>query len=244
MRLRPFQQVDVFTATAYRGNPLAVVLDGSGLSTEAMQQFTDWTNLSEATFVLPPTPEGRATGADYRVRIFCPGRELPFAGHPTLGTCHAWLQTGGQPQVAGRVVQECGVGLVTLRRDGERLAFAAPPLIQSGPLPEADVQLIARGLGVARSDVVAHAWCDNGPRWRGVLLRSAAQVLALQPDGAVLAGLDVGVVGPRGKVGVVGATDAATDSATGTEAIAFEVRAFLPGHSGLMEDPLTTPRHE
>ncbi|MDD2693196.1 MAG: PhzF family phenazine biosynthesis protein [Simplicispira sp.] len=239
MRLRPFQQVDVFTATAYRGNPLAVVLDGSGLSTEAMQQFTDWTNLSEATFVLPPTPEGRAAGADYRVRIFCPGRELPFAGHPTLGTCHAWLQTGGQPQVAGRVVQECGVGLVTLRRDGERLAFAAPPLIQSGPLPEADVQLIARGLGVARSDVVAHAWCDNGPRWRGVLLRSAAQVLALQPDGAVLAGLDVGVVGPRGKVGVVGATDAATDSATGDEAIAFEVRAFLPGHSGLMEDPVT-----
>ena len=244
MRLRPFQQVDVFTATAYRGNPLAVVLDGSGLGTEAMQQFTDWTNLSEATFVLPPTPEGRAAGADYRVRIFCPGRELPFAGHPTLGTCHAWLQTGGQPQVAGRVVQECGVGLVTLRRDGEQLAFAAPPLIQSGPLPEADVQLIARGLGVARSDVVAHAWCDNGPRWRGVLLRSAAQVLALQPDGAVLAGLDVGVVGPRGKVGVVGATDAATDSATGDEAIAFEVRAFLPGHSGLMEDPLTTPRHE
>ena len=239
MRLRPFQQVDVFTATAYRGNPLAVVLDGSGMSTEAMQQFTDWTNLSEATFVLPPTPEGRAAGADYRVRIFCPGRELPFAGHPTLGTCHAWLQTGGQPQVAGRVVQECGVGLVTLRRDGERLAFAAPPLIQSGPLAEEDVALIARGLGIARSDVVAHAWCDNGPRWRGVLLRSAAQVLALQPDGAVLAGLDVGVVGPRGKVGVVGATDAATDSATGDEAIAFEVRAFLPGHSGLMEDPVT-----
>lgn len=235
MRLRPFQQVDVFTATAYRGNPLAVVLDGSGLSTEAMQQFTDWTNLSEATFVLPPTPEGRAAGADYRVRIFCPGRELPFAGHPTLGTCHAWLQAGGQPRQSGRIVQECGVGLVTLRRDGERLAFAAPPLIQSGPLPEADVQLIARGLGVARSDVVAHAWCDNGPHWRGVLLRSAAQVLALQPDGTVLAGLDVGVVGPRGKVGVVGATDVAT----GAEAIAFEVRAFLPGHSGLMEDPVT-----
>ena len=239
MRLRPFQQVDVFTATPYLGNPLAVVLDGEGLSTEEMQRFTNWTNLSEATFVLPPTPEGHAAGADYRVRIFCPGRELPFAGHPTLGTCHAWLKAGGQPQVAGRVVQECGVGLVTLRRDGERLAFAAPPLIQSGPLAEEDVALIARGLGIARSDVVAHAWCDNGPRWRGVLLRSAAQVLALQPDGAVLAGLDVGVVGPRGKVGVVGATDAATDSATGDEAIAFEVRAFLPGHSGLMEDPVT-----
>ena len=239
MHLRPFQQVDVFTATPYRGNPLAVVLDGSGLDVAAMQRFTDWTHLSEATFVLPPTPEARAAGADYRVRIFCPGRELPFAGHPTLGSCHAWLQAGGQPQHSDRVVQECGAGLVTLRRDGTRLAFAAPPLLTSGPLDEADVALIARGLKVARSDIVAHAWCDNGPRWRGVLLRSAAQVLALQPDGAVLAGLDVGVVGPRGKVGVVGVTDAATDSATGDEAIAFEVRAFLPGHSGLMEDPVT-----
>ena len=176
MHQRPFQQVDVFTATPYRGNPLAVVLDGSGLSTEAMQDFTNWTNLSEATFLLPPTPEGRAAGADYRVRIFCPGRELPFAGHPTLGSCHAWLKAGGQPQVAGQVVQECGVGLVTLRQNGERLAFAAPPLIQSGPLPEADVALIARGLGVARSDILHHAWCDNGPHWRGVMLASSKQV--------------------------------------------------------------------
>lgn len=231
MRLRPFQQVDVFTATPYRGNPLAVVLDGNGLSTEAMQRFTDWTNLSEATFVLPPTPAARAAGADYRVRIFCPGRELPFAGHPTLGSCHAWLQAGGQPLRSDRVVQECGAGLVTLRRDGKRLAFAAPPLVTSGPLDEPDVALIARGLKVARSDIVAHAWCDNGPRWRGVLLRSAAQVLALQPDAAVLAGLEVGVVGPRGKVGVVGASDA--------EGIAFEVRAFFPGNNGLAEDPVT-----
>ncbi|QPN30128.1 PhzF family phenazine biosynthesis protein [Diaphorobacter sp. JS3051] len=231
MRLRPFQQVDVFTATPYRGNPLAVVLDGEGLSTEEMQRFTNWTNLSEATFVLPPTPEGHAAGADYRVRIFCPGRELPFAGHPTLGTCHAWLQAGGQPRATGRIVQECGVGLVTLRRDGEQLAFAAPPLVKSGPLAEEDVQLIARGLGVARDDIVAHAWCDNGPNWRGVMLRSAEQVLGLRPDGAVLAGLDVGVVGPRGKVGVVGASDA--------EGIAFEVRAFFPGNNGLAEDPVT-----
>ena len=231
MRQRPFQQVDVFTATPYLGNPLAVVLDAEGLATEAMQQFTNWTNLSEATFVLPPTPEGRAAGADYRVRIFCPGAELPFAGHPTLGTCHAWLQAGGQPRTPGRVVQECGVGLVTLRQDGERLAFAAPPLIQGGPLAEDEVALIARGLGVARSDILHHAWCDNGPRWRGVMLRNAAQVLALQPDAAILAGLDVGVVGPRGKVGVVGASDA--------EGIAFEVRAFFPGHSGLAEDPVT-----
>lgn len=231
MRLRPFQQVDVFTATPYLGNPLAVVLDGEGLSTDEMQRFTNWTNLSEATFVLPPTPEGHAAGADYRVRIFCPGRELPFAGHPTLGTCHAWLQAGGQPRATGRIVQECGVGLVTLRRDGEQLAFAAPPLVKSGPLVEDDVQLIARGLGVARDDIVAHAWCDNGPNWRGVMLRSAEQVLGLRPDGAVLAGLDVGVVGPRGKVGVVGASDA--------EGIAFEVRAFFPGNNGLAEDPVT-----
>ena len=232
MRLRPFQQVDVFTDTPYLGNPLAVVLDGEGLSTEALQQFTHWTNLSEATFVLPPTPEGRAAGADYRVRIFCPGRELPFAGHPTLGTCHAWLQAGGQPRTAGRIVQECGVGLVPLRQDGDRLAFAAPPLIQGGPLAEEDVVRIARGLGVARADILHHAWCDNGPRWRGVLLRSAEQVLALQPDGAVLAGLDVGVAGPRGKVGVVGAQGAGEDTA-------FEVRAFFPGHNGLAEDPVT-----
>ncbi len=231
MRLRPFQQVDVFTDTPYLGNPLAVVLDGEGLSTEALQQFTHWTNLSEATFVLPPTPEGRAAGADYRVRIFCPGRELPFAGHPTLGTCHAWLQAGGQPRTAGRIVQECGVGLVPLRQDGDRLAFAAPPLIRGGPLAEEDVVRIARGLGVARADILHHAWCDNGPRWRGVMLRSAEQVLQLQPDGAILAGLDVGVVGPRGKVGVVGASDA--------EGIAFEVRAFFPGNNGLTEDPVT-----
>ena len=208
-----------------------MVLDGTGLSTKAMQDFTHWTNLSEATFVLPPTAEGHAAGADYRVRIFCPGRELPFAGHPTLGSCHAWLEAGGTPQRAGTVVQECGVGLVTLRQDGDRLAFAAPPLLKSGPLDEAEVSLIARGLGVARSDILHHAWCDNGPNWRGVMLRSAEQVLALRPDGAILAGLDVGVVGPRGKVGVIGSTD--------LEGIAFEVRAFFPGNNGLVEDPVT-----
>lgn len=226
MKTRHFTQVDVFTATPYLGNPLAVVLDGSNLSTGQMQHFTNWTNLSECTFLLPPTQEG----ADYRVRIFCPGRELQFAGHPTLGTAHAWLAAGGRPQ-GEHVVQECGVGLVKIRRDGARLAFAAPPLRRSGPLDEADVALIARGLGVAREDIVAHSWCDNGPGWRGVMLRSAAQVLELKPDAAVLAGLDIGVVGPRGKVGVVGATDA--------DDIAFEVRAFFPGNNGLTEDPVT-----
>jgi PhzF family phenazine biosynthesis protein len=227
MRSRPFKQVDVFTAVPYRGNPLAVVLDGDGLSTEEMQHFTNWTNLSEATFLLPPTQDG----ADYRVRIFCPGRELPFAGHPTLGSCHAWLEAGGRPR-GEHVVQECGVGLVRLRRGGERLAFAAPPLRKSGPLDEADVALIARGLGLARADIVDHAWCDNGPNWRGVMLRSAEQVLAVKPDAAVLAGLDIGVVGPRGKVGVVG-------SRPGGDQCAFEVRAFFPGNNGMAEDPVT-----
>ncbi len=225
--LRAFKQVDVFTATPYRGNPLAVVMDGRGLSTEQMQHFTNWTNLSECTFILPPThPQ-----ADYQVRIFCPGRELPFAGHPTLGTAHAWLQAGGAPK-AEQLVQECGIGLVSIRRDGQRLAFAAPPLLRSGPLDEADVALIARGLGLARSEIVAHAWCDNGPRWRGVLLDSAEKVLSLRPDAAVLAGLDVGVVGPRGKVGVVGPGKADADTQ-------FEVRAFFPGNNGLTEDPVT-----
>ncbi|CAA9428886.1 MAG: Phenazine biosynthesis protein PhzF like [uncultured Ramlibacter sp.] len=229
MRARPFKQVDVFTATAYLGNPLAVVLDGTGLSTDQMQAFTNWTNLSEATFLLPP----EAAGADYRVRIFCPGRELPFAGHPTLGSCHAWLQAGGRPK-GEHVVQECGIGLVKLRRVGDRLAFAAPPLRKSGPLPEPDVALIARGLRIAREDIVQHAWCDNGPNWRGVMLRSAEQVLALQPDAAVLAGLDVGVVGPRGKVGVIAAHAQARANDCD-----FEVRAFFPGNNGIAEDPVT-----
>lgn len=221
MPTRAFKQVDVFTTTPYRGNPLAVVLDGTGLDTATMQHFTNWTNLSECTFVLPPTPEGAAAGADYRVRIFCPGRELPFAGHPTLGTCHAWLQAGGTPR-GEQVVQECGVGLVKIQRDGDRLAFAAPPLRRGGPLDEADLVLIARGLGVAREDISAHAWCDNGPQWRGVMLRSAEQVLALRPDAECLEGLEIGVVAPQ--------TSGETQ---------FEVRAFFPGNHSLTEDPVT-----
>ncbi len=224
LKTRPFKQVDVFTATPYLGNPLAVVLDGSGLSTAQMQLFTNWTNLSEATFLLPPEhPQ-----ADYKVRIFCPGRELPFAGHPTLGSCHAWLQAGGQPKSAGHIVQECGVGLVKLLQsqgpNGQRLAFAAPPLIRSGPLPEADVERIACGLRIPRSDILRHAWCHNGPQWRGVMLASSEQVLALKPDGGILAGLDVGAVGAKPE---------------GDEC-AFEIRAFF--HlidGGVDEDPVT-----
>lgn len=227
MKQRPFKQVDVFTAQAYRGNPLAVVLDGEGLSTEEMQHFTNWTNLSEATFLLPPTQ----AGADYQVRIFCPGRELPFAGHPTLGSCHAWLQAGGKPR-GEHVVQECGVGLIKIRRDGERLAFAAPPLRKGGPLQGEELDIIARGLGIPRDAIVHHAWCDNGPNWRGLMLRTAEEVLALKPDSAILAGLEVGVVGPRGKVGVVGARPAGDECA-------FEVRAFFPGNNGIVEDPVT-----
>jgi PhzF family phenazine biosynthesis protein len=215
---RAFKQVDVFTDAALKGNPLAVVLEGSGLDTATMQRFTDWTNLSEATFLSPPTH----ADADYAVRIFCPGRELPFAGHPTLGSCHAWLQAGGKPK-GEWIVQECGIGLVRIRRDGQRLAFAAPPRTKSGPLDEADVLRIARGLGIARADVVAHAWCQNGPPWRGVMLRSAEQVLALKPDSALLSGWEVGVVGPH---------------AAGRDA-QFEVRAFFTGNHGIAEDPVT-----
>ena len=217
MASRSFRQVDVFTAEPLLGNPVAVVEDASGLTTERMHAFTSWTNLSEATFLLPPTAEE----ADYRVRIFCPGRELPFAGHPTLGTCHAWLEAGGEPR-SDVIVQECGAGLVRIRRAGDVLAFAAPPLQRSGPLDEADVERIAAGLGLTRSDVVDHQWCDNGPGWMAVLLESADQVLSIDPDPHLLAGLDVGVIGPH---------------ASGD--IDYEVRAFFPGNTGLTEDPVT-----
>ncbi len=262
MKHRPFKQVDVFTATPYRGNPLAVVLDGEGLSTTEMQDFTHWTNLSECTFLLPPTPEGRAAGAHYRVRIFTPGRELPFAGHPTLGSCHAWLEAqsavgaarsatataageSGSP-LPTTIIQECGAGLVRIRRDGARLAFSAPPLLKSGPLCEEDVARIASGLGIARTDIVRHAWCDNGPNWRGVLLRSAEQVLALKPDAGLLCDMDLGVVGPwmRATENVSDLTTGAvrgisTDAASNSSEPAFELRAFFPGNTGLTEDPVT-----
>ena len=222
---RHFAQVDVFTTTEFQGNPLAVVLDGYGLSTDEMQAFTNWTNLSEATFVLPPTdPE-----ADYQVRIFSPGRELPFAGHPTIGTAHAWLANGGKPR-GDVIVQECGAGLVRLRLDGERLFFAAPPRLREGPLPDADVGRIAAGLGVPRSEILAHAWCANGPHWRAVMLPSADEVLAVMPDPAILGDWDVGVVGLR-----AGHTSAQKHEANWT----FEVRAFFPTAQGMAEDPVT-----
>jgi PhzF family phenazine biosynthesis protein len=213
-----FKQVDVFTAVPYLGNPVAVVLDASGIDEATMQRFTDWTNLSEATFVLPPTH----ADADYRLRIFCPGRELPFAGHPTLGSCHAWLEAGGRPRRDAEIVQECGAGLVHIRRDGEHLAFQAPPRLRSGPLEDAELDRVVRGLGLRHTDVVAHAWCDNGPPWQAVLLHSAEQVLSVQPDRAALDGSFVGLVAPHAS----GECD-------------FEVRAFFPGQPGLIEDPVT-----
>jgi PhzF family phenazine biosynthesis protein len=185
MPIRAFKQIDVFTATPYLGNPLAVVLDGSGLSDAAMQHFANWTNLSETSFVLPPTEAGHAAGADYRVRIFTPGAELPFAGHPTLGTCHAWLEAGGVAQNPEVIVQECGVGLVRIRQRGQLRAFAAPALTRSAP----DAALLAAVitvLGLQPQQVLAAQLLDNGPVWLGLLLDSPDTVLALDPDHARL----------------------------------------------------------
>ena len=186
---RALYQVDVFTADPYRGNPVAVVLDGAGLSTEKMQRFAHWMNLSETTFVLPPSEPG----ADYQVRIFTPVAELPFAGHPTLGTCHAWLEAGGTPRRSGTVIQQCRAGLVTLRQTGDGLAFAAPPVLRDGPVEEELLGRIASVLGIGRSDVVDASWADNGPGWVAVLLASAEAVLAVKPG---ITDLDLGLVGP------------------------------------------------
>lgn len=228
----PFRQVNVFSASRTGGNPVAVVHDGDGLTDDQMAAFARWTNLSETTFLLAPTDAGRAGGADYRVRIWTPGGELPFAGHPTLGTAHAWLEAGGAPAGQG-VVQECGVGLVRLRRDavgdGQRLAFAGPPLIRSGRVDDADIAQITRSLRIDVSDVVRSAWVDNGPGWVAVQLQDADAVLALEPDLAVLGDLKLGVVGEYG-IGVVG------EYATGEPAV--EVRAFVPS-IGVGEDPVT-----
>jgi len=214
--MRRFSQVDVFTDVPYRGNPVAVVIDGEGLSSEEMQRFANWTNLSETTFLLPPAdPE-----ADYQVRIFTGQEELPFAGHPTLGTCHAWLAAGGQPRRDGFITQECGAGLVRLKHADGRLAFAAPPLIRSGPVDAETREHIAEVLNLEPGQILDAAWADNGPGWVAVLLPDAAAVLSVR-FGAV--DLPVGVVGlyPRG-----GPAD-------------IEVRAFFPAGDMVFEDPVT-----
>ncbi|WP_028651854.1 PhzF family phenazine biosynthesis protein [Nocardioides halotolerans] len=188
--MHQLRQVDVFGSGPLTGNPVAVVHDADDLDDERMQLFAQWTNLSETTFLLRPTNPG----ADYRLRIFTPSRELPFAGHPTLGSAHAWLEAGGSPR-GDAVVQECGAGLVTIAR-GERLEFEAPPLLRDGPVDDADLATITHALGVDRSDIVDARWIDNGPGWVGVLLGDAHDVLALRPDLLALADLDVGVAGP------------------------------------------------
>jgi PhzF family phenazine biosynthesis protein len=217
--MRRFRQVDVFSALPLQGNPVAVVLDGDGLSTAQMERFTRWTNLSEATFLLPPTDPA----ADYQVRIFTQAGELPFAGHPTLGSCHAWLAAGGRPKDPDVIVQQCQVGLVRVRRHDGVLAFEAPPTVRSGPVAETDLGRVARILGIGHEDIVESRWADNGPGWVGIMLRSAEAVLAVRPtpDGRPF---DIGVVGRYPE---------------GAEA-ACEVRAFFTNErQELLEDPVT-----
>lgn len=216
---RPFSQVDVFTAEPYRGNPVAVVHDADGLTDAEMAAFARWTNLSETTFLLRPTDPA---AADYRLRIFTPGGELPFAGHPTLGSCHAWLSRGGAPAGGDTVVQECAVGLVPLRRDGGRLRFAAPPPLVDAPIDDATLRRSLAALGLPPDAVVDHRFLDNGPRWNVLLLDSAERVLALRPDWAALGSVHLGVVGPQAE-------------GAGTT---FELRGFAPA-IGVPEDPVT-----
>lgn len=263
MTLRPFRQVDVFTSTPHLGNALAVVLEAGGLDEAAMLRFANWTNLAETTFVLPATDPA----ADYRVRIFTTTTELPFAGHPTLGTAHAWLEAGGRPRRPGVVVQECGAGLVEVRigggdEGGRRLAFRAPPLQRTGPLEEDVLAWALAGLGLGREDVVDHQWVANGPQWAALVLHDAEAVLALEPDFTALEGLEIGVIGPHRVPGIASGPYArrnehrpkgaraeleplrpAEDTAVFETAVAgvpadFEVRAFCPGE-GLPEDPVT-----
>ncbi|SDH61343.1 PhzF family phenazine biosynthesis protein [Agrococcus jejuensis] len=211
-----FAQVDVFSSTPFLGNPVAVVLDADGIGDDDMQRIARWTNLSETTFVLPPTRDG----ADYRLRIFTPGGELPFAGHPTLGSAAAWLHAGGEP-AGDDVVQECGAGLVRIRRSGGILSFEAPPTVRSGAIDEDEVDAIAAAFGIERAAIVDHQWIDNGPGWCIVRLDSADEVLALEPDLSRI---------PDAMVGAIGAYPEGSPHA-------FELRAFAPG-VGVPEDPV------
>ena len=216
----PFTLVDVFGSGPFSGNSLAVVHDAVGLDAETMQRITRWLNLSETTFLLPPTQ----AGADYRARIFTLERELPFAGHPTLGSCQAWLARGGVPQTPGAIVQECGAGLVPIRRVGGQLGFAGPPLLRTGPVDGAKLDEVAGVLQIPRSSIVDAQWADNGPGWIAVMLASAQAVLDVRPVGRHTDRADIGLVGahPPGS------------------AAAFEVRAFFTDSAGMLrEDPVT-----
>ena len=252
---RPFTQVDVFTALPYLGNPLAVVLDGAGLSSEGMQAFARWTNLSETTFLLPPSPQGQAQGADYRVRIFTPGGELPFAGHPTLGSCHAWLEAGGIPRAPEMIVQECQAGLIRIQRQSSagsaHLAFGAPPLKRSNPSPKILAQ-VAAALGLKPAHIIAAQHLDNGPHWLGLLLDSPQTVLQVQPNHNALQdlGQKVGLVSveyaPLAPTLIArGNREARAFGGRGQDAepvsaeyTALEVRAFATP-LGINEDPVT-----
>jgi PhzF family phenazine biosynthesis protein len=217
MRQRSFAQVDVFSPTPYLGNPVAVILDAEDLEDVDMQRIARWTNLSETTFVLPPArPE-----ADYRLRIFTPGGELPFAGHPTLGSAHAWLERGGQPQVPGRLVQDCDAGLVEIRRRGGLLSFAAPPTRRSGDIEAEYLDQIVDAFGIGPDQLLAHQWVDNGPGWAVVRLATAHEVLDLQPDLSRI---------PAAMVGAIGAYPEGSEHA-------FELRTFAPA-AGVAEDPV------
>jgi PhzF family phenazine biosynthesis protein len=212
--------VDVFGTGPLSGNPLAVVVGADALTTDEMQRLTRWFNLSETTFLLAPThPE-----ADYRVRIFSLERELPFAGHPTLGSCHVWLSSNSAPKKDAEIVQQCGAGLVMIRRDHGRLSFAAPPLIRSGPPTHDELDTARQLLGIEPHDILDAAWIDNGPGWLGIRLVSAEKVLSINSLRSWPEQIDVGVVGPHAK---------------GSDA-AFEVRAFFSDHLGaIIEDPVT-----
>ncbi|PMY61282.1 MULTISPECIES: PhzF family phenazine biosynthesis protein [Pseudomonas] len=215
-----FKQVDVFSNQPLKGNPLAVVFGADELSDARMAAFANWTNLSETTFILEP----RDPRADYRLRIFTTLQELPFAGHPTLGSCHAWLEAGGVPK-GEEIVQECAVGLVRIRRNGAELAFLAPPLLKSGPVEAGLLEQVRQGLRLAPDAIVDAQWVDNGAGWLAVLLAERDQVLELQPDYAQLKGLAVGVIAPW-------------NPERDGDAAQFEVRAFIAG-DGMPEDPAT-----
>ena len=223
-KAHPFQLVDVFGSRPYTGNPLAVVVGATEATTLEMQRFANFMNLSETTFLLPPVREA----ADYSVRIFTPSTELPFAGHPTLGTCHVWLAGAGRGKREGHIVQECGVGLVPIAHEGDRLAFRAPPLLRSGSLSGEEIETFAAQLGIDPGTVVDGAWVDNGPGWAALLLPDAQSVLDIE-----LAKVDakLGVVGPY-----LGAAGAYTDPGRGA---AFEVRAFFSSGGAPAEDPVT-----
>lgn len=217
-RSRPFAQVDVFSRLPYRGNPVAVIIDAEGLDDDTMQRIARWTNLSETTFVLPPTIDE----ADYRLRIFTPTGELPFAGHPTLGSARAWLDHGGTPRLKDRIMQECRAGLIELRQDGEALSFAAPPMRRTGPIEDDYLARLVAACGVAPEQVIGHQWVDNGPGWAVIRLATAEEVLALDPDLSLI---------PDAKIGAIGAYPAGSPHA-------FEIRAFAPA-ANVPEDPVT-----